>query len=69
MAARVPEPGSRTMNSSADPAEFDPRKFFKEALLAARALCRERFEQFGCAGRAARIRPEPLETLARRYAV
>ncbi len=50
------------------PEELDPRKFFKEALLAARALCRERFEQFGCAGRAARIRPEPLERFARCYA-
>ena len=42
------------------PAEFDPRKFFKEAMLAARALCKERFEQFGCAGHAERIRPRAL---------
>jgi fructose-bisphosphate aldolase class II len=42
------------------PAEFDPRKFFKEAMLAARALCKERFEQFGCAGQAERIRPRAL---------
>jgi fructose-bisphosphate aldolase class II len=42
------------------PGEFDPRKFFKEAMLAARALCKERFEQFGCAGHAARIPPRPL---------
>ncbi|MDW8468701.1 MAG: class II fructose-bisphosphate aldolase [Burkholderiales bacterium] len=51
-----------------DPSEFDPRKFFKEAMAAARALCKERFEQFGCAGQAARIRPEPLEKFAQRYA-
>jgi fructose-bisphosphate aldolase class II len=49
------------------PAEFDPRKFLKEAMLAARALCKERFEAFGCAGHAARIRPEPLERMAARY--
>ena len=42
------------------PAEFDPRKFFKEAMLAARALCKERFEQFGCAGHAGRISPRAL---------
>jgi fructose-bisphosphate aldolase class II len=50
-----------------DPAEFDPRKFLKAAMLAARALCKERFEAFGCAGHAARIRPEPLERMAERY--
>jgi fructose-bisphosphate aldolase class II len=50
-----------------DPAEFDPRKFLKDAMLAARALCKERFEAFGCAGQAARIRPEPLERMALRY--
>ncbi len=50
-----------------DPSEFDPRKFLKDAMLAARALCRERFEAFGCAGQATRIRPEPLERMALRY--
>ncbi len=51
-----------------DPAEFDPRKFLKDAMLAARALCKDRFEAFGCAGQAARLRPEPLEKMAQRYA-
>ena len=50
-----------------DPSEFDPRKFLKEAMLAARALCKERFEAFGCAGNAARIAPVPLERMAQRY--
>ncbi|HXZ91305.1 MAG TPA: class II fructose-bisphosphate aldolase [Burkholderiales bacterium] len=50
-----------------DPSEFDPRKFLKEAMLAARALCRQRFEAFGCAGKAAHIRPEPLERMALSY--
>ncbi len=66
---RLAMTGAMRRAMAEDPAELDPRKFFKEALLAARALCRERFEQFGCAGRAARIRPAPLEMLARRYAV
>ena len=65
---RLAMTGAMRRAMAEDPADFDPRRFFKEALLAARALCRERFEQFGCAGRAARIRPEPLEKLARRYA-
>ncbi|MBS0513698.1 MAG: fructose-bisphosphate aldolase class II [Proteobacteria bacterium] len=52
-----------------DRKEFDPRKFFKAARDAARDICRERFEAFGCAGQASRIRPLPLEVLAKRYGV
>ena len=42
------------------PSEFDPRKFLKDALVAARDLCAERFEAFGTAGQASRIKPMPL---------
>ncbi|QID17276.1 fructose-bisphosphate aldolase class II [Nitrogeniibacter mangrovi] len=49
-------------------AEFDPRKFFKAARDAARDICQARFEAFGSAGHASRIRPLPLEALARQYA-
>ncbi len=51
-----------------DPNEFDPRKFFKESVTAARQICKLRFEAFGSAGRAAAIKPLPLEILAKRYA-
>jgi fructose-bisphosphate aldolase class II len=37
------------------PSEFDPRAFLKAARNAAKVLCRQRFEAFGCAGMAARI--------------
>jgi len=47
--------------------EFDPRKFLKPAMDSMRALCRERFEQFGTAGNAGRIKPIPLAEMARRY--
>src|SRR5207237_9165791 len=40
--------------------EFDPRKFLKPAMDALRELCRERFEQFGTAGNASRIKDIPL---------
>jgi fructose-bisphosphate aldolase class II len=50
------------------PDEFDPRAFFKAATAAARDICKARFEAFGCAGRAATIRPLPLEKMAVRYA-
>ena len=50
-----------------DRSEFDPRKFFKDALAAAKGLCKERFEAFGCAGQAERIKPVPLEAMAVTY--
>ena len=50
------------------PAEFDPRKALAAATKAARGICEQRFEAFGCAGMAARIRPVPLEKMAARYA-
>ncbi|MDE2304115.1 MAG: fructose-bisphosphate aldolase class II [Gammaproteobacteria bacterium] len=49
------------------PAEFDPRKYLAEARKAARGICKSRFEAFGSAGQAAKIKPLPLEALARRY--
>ncbi len=49
------------------PEEFDPRKFLAEAVKAARELCRARFEAFGSAGQADRIKPIPLEQMATWY--
>jgi len=40
-----------------DRSEFDPRKFLKEATAAARDLCIDRFQAFGTAGMASRIKP------------
>ena len=50
------------------PDEFDPRKFFAAAMDAARDLCRDRFEAFGSAGQASRIKPLPMERYAEVYA-
>ncbi|SCW79270.1 fructose-bisphosphate aldolase [Rhizobium mongolense subsp. loessense] len=50
------------------PEEFDPRKFLKPAMDALRNLCRDRFERFGTAGNASRIKVIALEEMARRYA-
>ena len=50
-----------------DPREFDPRKFMQAATHAAREICTTRFQAFGSAGQAARIRPLPLERMAERY--
>ncbi|SEA31926.1 class II fructose-bisphosphate aldolase [Paraburkholderia sartisoli] len=48
-------------------AEFDPRHALKAATAAARDLCMERFQAFGCAGQADRIKPLALDAMARRY--
>ncbi|HRP24943.1 MAG TPA: fructose-bisphosphate aldolase class II [Thauera sp.] len=65
---RLAMSGAMRRLMSTDRKEFDPRKFFKAARDAARDICRDRFEAFGCAGQASRIKPLPLEALARRYA-
>ena len=49
------------------PSEFDPRKALTAAKNAARAIVKARFEAFGCAGHASKIKPVPLEAMARRY--
>ena len=51
-----------------NPAEFDPRKFLKPAMDAMRDLCRDRFEAFGTAGHASKIRVVPMDQMAKRYA-
>jgi fructose-bisphosphate aldolase class II len=50
------------------PDEFDPRAFLKAATAAARQVCQDRFEAFGCAGQASQIRVLPLAALAQRDA-
>ena len=49
------------------PGEFDPRKALTAAKNAARGIVMARFEAFGCAGQASRIKPVALETMAARY--
>jgi fructose-bisphosphate aldolase class II len=50
-----------------DPSEFDPRKYMKPAMAALTKLCKERFEQFGTAGHASKIKPLPVSDMAKRY--
>lgn len=50
-----------------NPGKFDPREYLKPAREAAKAICRQRYLQFGCAGQAPKIRPLPLETMAQKY--
>lgn len=50
-----------------NPSEFDPRKFLKDAMLAAKGICKARFEAFGSAGQAGKIRVMSMEKMAERY--
>jgi fructose-bisphosphate aldolase, class II len=50
------------------PGEFDPRKALLAAKKAARGICKARFEAFGCAGQASRIKPLSMDAMAARYA-
>ena len=50
-----------------NPEKFDPRDYLKPAREAAKKICRQRYVEFGCEGQAAKITPQPLATVARRY--
>jgi len=50
-----------------NPAEFDPRKYFKESLVAMRDICVARYEAFGTAGHASKIKPMSLAAMQERY--
>jgi fructose-bisphosphate aldolase class II len=50
-----------------DRREFDPRKFLTQATTAAQEICRSRFEAFGSAGQAGKIKPVSLDKMADRY--
>lgn len=42
---------------------FDPRKFLKESTKAMSEICKARYEAFGCAGHASKIKAKSLETM------
>lgn len=47
--------------------EFDPRKYLAVATKAMRGICKARFEAFGSAGQAGKIKPVPCDVMAERY--
>jgi fructose-bisphosphate aldolase class II len=49
------------------PSEFDPRKFLKATITAMSEICVARYDAFGTAGNASRIRAISLEDMATRY--
>ena len=50
-----------------NPSKFDPRDYLKPAREAAKAICVERYRQFGCAGQGSRVKALPLTVMVDRY--
>ena len=50
-----------------NPEKFDPRDYLKPAMLAAKQICKQRYEEFGCAGMASKIKPVNLGVIADQY--
>jgi fructose-bisphosphate aldolase class II len=50
-----------------NPSNFDPRKFLKASTAAMKDICKARYEAFGCAGHASKIKPMSLEAMVDRY--
>ena len=65
---RMASTGAIRRHLGEHPADFDPRKYLKAATVAMRDICQARFEAFGTAGNAERIRPLGLEDMAACYA-
>ena len=51
-----------------NPKEFDPRKYLGAATKAMEAICKARYEAFGTAGQADKIKAVSLEVMTERYA-
>jgi fructose-bisphosphate aldolase class II len=51
-----------------NPDKFDMREWMKPAREAAKAICKQRYLQFGCEGQAGKIRPRSLVDMAAAYA-
>jgi fructose-bisphosphate aldolase class II len=58
---RMASTGSVRKHLSENPSNFDPRKFLKESTHAMKEICKARFEAFGSAGNADKIKPVSLE--------
>ena len=64
---RLASTGAMRRMMAEQPSEFDPRKFFAKTVDAMKQICVDRYEAFGTAGNADKIRPISLEKLVDRY--
>ena len=64
---RLASTGAIRQFMSEKPAEFDPRKYFLKTVDAMKQVCIDRYEAFGTAGNADKIRPISLEQMVGYY--
>ena len=51
-----------------NPSKFDMREWMKPAREAAKAVCKQRYLEFGCEGQGAKIKGIPMSVMAEKYA-
>ena len=51
-----------------NPEKFDAREWLKPAREAAKAICKQRYMEFGCEGQGSRIQGVSLAVMAQKYA-
>ncbi len=64
---RLASTGAMRRLMAEKPSEFDPRKFFSATIDAMKQICVDRYEAFGTAGNADKIRPISLEKMVAHY--
>ncbi len=64
---RMASTGSIRKHLKENPSNFDPRKYFKAALIAQKDICINRYDAFGASGNASKIRAISLEDMTDRY--
>lgn len=64
---RLASTGAIRQFMSEHPAEFDPRKYLAKTVDTMKQICIDRYNAFGTAGHASKIRPISLEKMVERY--
>ena len=64
---RLASTGAIRREMAVNPSEFDPRKFFAKTVTAMQDVCVARYEAFGTAGQASKIKVVSLEKMVGRY--
>ncbi len=65
---RMASTGAIRKSLADNPANFDPRKYLAAATAAMKQICKDRYEAFGTAGNASKMRALSLEVMTERYA-
>ncbi len=65
---RMASTGAVRRHLSENASNFDPRKFLKESTKAMMEICKARYEAFGTAGNASKIKIVSLDNMSKRYA-